>query len=176
MTGRKNNHLPRWGIDRVGCSGCNGYTGDTDCETKLPVLCIRKDIANTPRPPYSMYGECPTCAYADIQFYHGWAGGHLATTPFVKGSKFRNRAHVDAYCAKTFGPRWQVSSIHDGNWIPGMNGTTYADQEWTENIRLIEGGGWDYYAYGNIRNDTRYWFHIFDQPSTCWENELTGRK
>lgn len=175
MTGRKDFHISALGIDRADCSNCNAYTGDTDCETKLPVLCIRKDLANTPRPPYNIYGQCPTCAHAaNIQFYHGWAGGHIATTPFVKGSQFRRRANVDAYCARIFGPGWQVATLIEGRWIPGMNGTTYANQDWTANAHLIQVGVWGFYAYGNIRNDTRYWFHIADQPATCWENELSG--
>lgn len=134
-------------------------------------------LTQATRPPYYIYGQCPTCAYANnIQFYHGWSGGHIATTPKIRGSTFRDRSAIDQYCVNVFGPGWQVSSIKDGTWIPGMNGTRYANQEWTANAHLRRGGGWGFYAYGNIRSDTRYWAHIDDQPSTCWQNEYAGRK
>jgi hypothetical protein len=29
-------------------------------------------------------------------------------------------------------------------------------------------GGWTLWAFGNLRDDTRYWVHINDQPANCW--------
>lgn len=52
MTWGKIAHNNTLGIDLVSCHAgsvsCNGYTGDTSCATKLPVLCIKVD--NSPRP------------------------------------------------------------------------------------------------------------------------------
>ncbi|CAF4235070.1 unnamed protein product, partial [Adineta steineri] len=33
---------------------------------------------------------------------------------------------------------------------------------------IYPSGGWRYYSYGNVRNDTRFWMDINDQPTTCW--------
>jgi hypothetical protein len=29
-------------------------------------------------------------------------------------------------------------------------------------------GGWNWYAYGNVNDSSRFWVHINGQPSNCW--------
>ncbi|CAF3581245.1 unnamed protein product [Rotaria sp. Silwood1] len=160
-------HSAEFGIDQIGCAGCTSPQGLRDCDTSLPVICIRYDY--TPRPPYFIYGNG---AAMQAEYYRGWGQGHIATTPSVKGSQFKNYAQMDAFCASMIGDGWQVvSALNWSKWIPGMNGTNYAGAEWTANAALIQQGGWDFYAYGNVRNDTRFWFYSLPyQRGNCWDN------
>ncbi|CAF3697372.1 unnamed protein product [Rotaria socialis] len=68
-----------------------------------------------------------------------------------------------------FGSGWIAATFHHGKHIAGMNGTTYSGSSWTLNAALIQTGGWHYYSYGDVRNDTRFWIHIQDQPANCWQ-------
>ncbi|CAF4055159.1 unnamed protein product [Adineta steineri] len=53
-----------------------------------------------------------------------------------------------------------------------MNGATYANAQWTQwgasHGNSYPSGGWRYYSYGNVRNDTRFWMDINDQPTTYY--------
>ncbi|CAF1148435.1 unnamed protein product [Rotaria magnacalcarata] len=139
-------HLAKFGIDQIGCAGCTSQQGLIDCETSLPVICIRYDY--TARPPYYIYGNG---AAMPAQYYRGWGQGHIASTPLVKGSKFHNYAQMNAFCASMVGDGWQaVSGPNWSKWIPGMNGTKYSGREWTANAAIIQQGGWDFYAYENL--------------------------
>jgi len=166
-------HLVPFGIDYVGCRDwntpnsmdCNAYNGDTNCNEQRPVLCTKID--NSPRPPYLIFGNGAAMPAA---FYAGWNRGHITTTLPIAGSSFSNRAAVDAYCAQCFGIGWGVATFHDGKYIANMNGTTYAGEKWATNAIKIESGGWNHYSYGDVRNDTRFWVHIKDQPANCWSN------
>jgi hypothetical protein len=77
-------------------------------------------------------------------FYNGWAAGNIATTFPVAGSSLTSQSVADQVCAASFGAGWRMAEHHDGN------------------------GGWNWYAYGNVRSDLRYWVHINDQPGNCW--------
>jgi hypothetical protein len=166
MTWVKFNHLASFNIDFIGCDNgvtCNAYTGDTSCDVKLPVICTKFD--QSPRPPYTITGN----GYAmSAEFYQGWNEGHIKATARVAGSTFNSLADVDAFCVQSFGSGWQTAEFHDGKYISGMNNTIYADASWTAAASQIQSGGWHYYSYGNIKNNTRFWVHINDQPSTCW--------
>jgi len=77
--------------------------------------------------------------------YRRWAGGHLTTTAPVRGDSFSTVAEANARCSQDFGEDWGVAEFHDA------------------------AGGWSYDAYGNVRDDTRFWVHIDDQPNgICW--------
>ncbi|CAF1366798.1 unnamed protein product [Rotaria magnacalcarata] len=107
-------HLAKFGIDQIGCAGCTSQQGLIDCETSLPVICIRYDY--TARPPYYIYGNG---AAMPAQYYRGWGQGHIASTPLVKGSKFHNYAQMNAFCASMVGDGWQaVSGPNWSKWIP----------------------------------------------------------
>jgi len=77
-------------------------------------------------------------------FYNGWARGHIATTPPVPGVTLTSQAVANQICAAHFGVGWRAAEFHDG------------------------GGGWNWYAYGDVRNDMRFWAAINDQPGNCW--------
>ncbi|CAF4108162.1 unnamed protein product [Adineta steineri] len=170
MTVAKISHQNDLAIDLVTCDtakGCNPYSGDTDCNTKLPVLCKQTD--KSPRPAYAM--TCTDHAMPK-EFYCGWTMGYIATTPKVAASSFSSIKDVDAYCEDALGPGWVTAEFHDSRYIPGMNGATYANAQWTQwgasHGNNYPSGGWSYYSYGNVRNDTRFWMDINDQPTTCW--------
>jgi hypothetical protein len=67
-----------------------------------------------------------------------------------------------------FSAGWRVAEFHDGVYIAGMGGATYAGASWTQSSGSQQNGGWNFYSYGDVRNDIRFWVHITDQPSTCW--------
>lgn len=168
MTLFKSSHDDRFGIDYVGCAiTCNPYQGDVDCETPLPVLCLKVD--NSPRPAYPIV--CTPAAMSP-EFYCGWSRGHFATTAPAKGSQFQTREDVDAFCAATFGVNWRLYTWYDSWCIIGMghdNGLKYSGDEWSANTNRMQNGGWGSYAYGNIRNDTRLWIDgPRDQSPGCW--------
>ncbi len=78
-------------------------------------------------------------------FYNGWAAGNIATTYPVSGTSLTSLEVANQICAASFGTGWRMAEHHDG------------------------GGGWTWYAYGNVRTDTRFWTHINDQPGNCWD-------
>jgi hypothetical protein len=177
LTWGKYPHNANLGIDRVGCFGlpntvtgtsCNAYTGDTSCATKLPVLCIKKD--NSPRPNYAV--PLPSSGVMEAAYYHGWAGGHIATTlptvgssiapPLINGLINTSPYTGDNICKTAFGAGWKMAEHHDGKYISGMG----LNSAWSNSGLLT--GGWAFYAYGNVRDDMRYWVRINDQPANCW--------
>ena len=106
LTFVKAEHQVPFGIDKVACRDwsiptgpdCNAYTGDTLCSELRPVLCAKTD--GSPRPAYPISGGSGAMS---VEFYNGWALGHITTTVPVKGFQFVNRAAVDAFCAQSFG-------------------------------------------------------------------------
>ncbi|MCP3143252.1 flagellar hook-length control protein [Pyxidicoccus xibeiensis] len=100
MTWAKVSHSA--GVDHVGCSNCNAYSGETSCSNALPVLCINQD--NAPVPP----GIFP-------DFYNGWARGNVATTLPVVGSSLTSVAVANQLCASAFGAGWRMAEFHDGS-------------------------------------------------------------
>src|SRR3978361_1163529 len=91
MTWVKATHNAGDGTDLVACSGCNPYVGDTACTTFLPVLCFKADGSPVP---------------SDLtpDFYHGWKGGHIATTPPLSGTMLTRLAAANPICVTYFGP------------------------------------------------------------------------
>jgi hypothetical protein len=132
MTWAKLDHDAQSGIDHVGCSACDPYSGDTSCATALPVLCIKPSGAAMP-------------GALETDFYNGWTGGHIATTAAVPGTALTSLHAATLLCVERFGPGWRMAEFHDG------------------------GGGWTWYAFGEVE-DTRFWVHINDQPSNCWNS------
>ncbi|CAF0780272.1 unnamed protein product [Adineta steineri] len=144
MTWKKYTHLEPFGVDLVGCSGggggvpeppgmiCNAYSGDTNCDTSLPILCVKYDDSPQPTIPVTW------------NYSFGWNRGHIRLTSSVRGSVFRDLSEVNEFCGVIFGNGWRTATFHDG------------------------GGGWNYYSYGNISSDKRFWVHVNDQDANCW--------
>jgi len=130
LTWSKLSHETSYSTDKVTCAGCNAYTGDTACTTVLPVLCIKND--SSPNPGLV------------IDYYNGWAGGHIYQTPAVAGTTLTSLSAADALCASSFGSGYRMAEFHDG------------------------AGGWGWSAYGNIAGTSRFWVYINDQNANCW--------
>lgn len=131
LTWAKLSHDTALGTDKIGCSGCDPYVGDTSCETALPVACLKQDGAPNP-------GIATT-------FYNGWAKGHLALTTPIRGDKLLSIDHADYVCYLHFGAGYRMAEHHDG------------------------GGGWNWNAYSNVDDASRFWLHINNQPGNCWD-------
>lgn len=76
--------------------------------------------------------------------YNKWAKGHISHTAPIKGSDISSTNEANMICENTLGKGYQMASHHDG-W------------------------GWNFRAYGNVRDDTRYWITVKDQANAhCW--------
>ncbi len=50
-----------------------------------------------------------------------------------------------------------------------QNGSKYSGDEWSANVHRMLNGGWGFFYYGDIRNDTRLWIEgPLDQSPGCW--------
>ncbi|MFY0568680.1 flagellar hook-length control protein [Archangium lansingense] len=88
------------------------------------------------------FSPVPSGLTTDV--YNGWARGHITTTPPVQGVTLTSAAVANQICAANFGAGWRMAEFHDAS-------------------------GWNFYAYGNVRNDMRFWVHINNQPANCWD-------
>ncbi|MER7847013.1 hypothetical protein ABTZ03_24035 [Kitasatospora sp. NPDC096077] len=122
-----------------GGSPSDAYHGDTAPSVALPVLCLNVDGSPAP-------------AGLNIGFYNGWAQGTVALSPAVKGYRLNSKAAADSICQASFGAGWRQAEFHDGHFGPD----------------LAQTGGWTFWAYGNIPNNTRFWTAINDQPANPW--------
>lgn len=77
-------------------------------------------------------------------FYNGWKYGHIGLTLPVKGTQLTSLADANKLCEHYFGPGYEMAEFHH-NW-----------------------GAWTWWAFGNIRDDQRFWTYINDQPANCW--------
>lgn len=94
-----------------GRDSCNPTKGDTDCATKLPVLCLKKNAALTK----------PELLPTDPQ--NAWSSSEVRLTPAIEGTSFANRFAPDEYCRLNFGNDWRMATFQDGGgggfWAKG---------------------------------------------------------
>ena len=104
MTWTRISHEATYSTDKVGCSGCNPYTGDTDCSTSLPILCQKSDGSANPG--------------LVLDFYNGWKSGHIYLTPALAGTALLSVANANAICQSYFGPGYEIAEFHHpgGAW------------------------------------------------------------
>jgi hypothetical protein len=153
-------------VGKIECDSgnCNPYTGDTDCATSLPILCIlhHKVIR---RPFYDFARNCVGCASTDNSYYNGWIGGVFATTKLVKGSAIINRAAGDSLCRAELGTSAVMAEFHDGFWISYMNDSPAkikVNWNWSSSVP----GAWGAWGYFNsIKTSSRMWTWVNDQPT-----------
>ncbi len=145
MTWKIQSHNNQLGVDRVGCSNCDAYNGDTNCSTKLPILCLKQDYSPDPGVPHVGGAHA-----MPEDFYNGWAEGHIGLTFPVRGDDLAGVADANDICEVQFGSGYRMGEFHDGKRSSGGY------------------GGWNWYAYGNVDDSSRVWVHINDQPSNCW--------
>jgi hypothetical protein len=148
MTWKKQSHYDTLGVDRVGCNGCDAYHGDTACSTRLPILCLKKD--NSPDPGVPIL-PCNGCSQPD-DFYNGWAEGHIGLTLPVPGEALMGVEDANDICRFFVGSDYRIGEHHDGKRQSGGY------------------GGWNWYAYGNVNDPSRFWAHVNGQPANCWGN------
>lgn len=101
MTWTKIAHESTYSTDKVGCSGCNPYTGDTVCSASLPILCLKTD--GSPNPGLA------------LDFYNGWKSGHVYLTPPVLGTQLLSVANANSICQSYFGPGYTMAEFHHPN-------------------------------------------------------------
>jgi len=155
------------GIDLV-ANGSVGspFSGDTSCQVALPILCVRLDGSSRPNYPIDTIDQG-----LPKEGYRGWIGGHMATTQPVLGSTLVSRGYADRVCAATFGTGWRMAEFHDGRYVRHMDTTRFygnasnSPSPWPTATRA---GGWAFYGFGNLRDDTRFWVRIDDEPGNCW--------
>lgn len=162
-------------LSSVGCHGrprldgtedgpaCNPYEGDTSCSIALPILCLKVD--DSPRPNYAVIKADGTMEPA---FYRGWAGGRIALTEPIIGTDISSPEAADLICAETFGLGYRLAEHHDGKYVPGMDLGEFYGDTWPPASELSS-GGWNFFAYSHISDETRFWVHINDQPGNCWD-------
>jgi hypothetical protein len=85
----------------------------------------------------------------DPELLDSWAGGHLALSTPIRGRDLYSRSQADARCAEQQGEGWRMAEFHDG-W------------------------GWDFYAWGHLPEDRRFWVAIDDQRANCWDRSALG--
>lgn len=174
LTWGKVTHDSALGIDFVGCHGqprvsgnstgsCDPYEGDTSCTVALPILCLKPE--NLPRPNYAITGSA---GGLPAEGYNGWTGGQIGLTEPVRGSDLTSAATGDAMCTAALGSGYQMAEHHDGKYIVGMGETTYYAQTWPPASQLST-GGWSWYAYGSLPENSRFWVKINGQPANCWD-------
>jgi hypothetical protein len=153
------------GVDQVGCNGCNAYTGETSCLTRLPILCVAQ--VGSARPPYDVP---PSGGVMPREFYHGWSEGQFKVTRgLYPGWSLGSRANMDAICASTFGVGFRVVEHGMGKYKIGMNQTQHFFGTWWNASPVASFGGWGLYGYGDIpQTKQRYWMVVRNQPAHCW--------
>lgn len=145
MTWKKVSHDDILGVDRVYCIDCDASQGDTNCKTKLPILCLKKDGSPDPGVPI-----LPIVGTMPPDYYNGWAEGHIGLTFPVAGYELAGVEDANDICEVQFGPGYRIGEHHDGKRQSGGY------------------GGWGWYAYGNVDDSSRFWVHINDQSANCW--------
>ena len=120
----------------------NPYRGDTGCGTPLPILCLLRDFST---PPASSRG---------VNYHDGWAGARVKATVPTKGSEIMSLGAANQRCEEAFGAGWRMAEFHDAGY----------------GVRVGEESGWDFWAYGGLHNNQRYWIHVNDQPANPWNS------
>jgi hypothetical protein len=85
-------------------SFCDPYTGDTTCETALPLACYKDGSSVAPK-------DLVVSGYAEASF----VGGEVKPSQPIAGAQFSTRAQADAFCARQFGAGWRILSYQDGS-------------------------------------------------------------
>lgn len=77
-------------------------------------------------------------------FYYGWKYGHIVHTFPVLGTQLTSLAAANQICEYYFGPGYEIAEFHH------------------------DLGGWNWSAFGNLRDDERFWVYISDTSGNCW--------
>mgnify|MGYP006171489725 CR=1 FL=1 len=80
-----------------------------------------------------------------------WAKGHVATSMPVKGTALASFQQASLLCQQQFGEGWRMAQHHEGDHKQG----------------------WMFEAYGNVRDDVRFWIYISDTNGNCWNTSAS---
>lgn len=80
--------------------------------------------------------------------YEPWAFGKIALTSSVVGNTLSSQSAGDQLCFAEFGEGYRMAEFHDG-W------------------------GWNFQAYGNVSDASRFWVAIHDTYANCWDPEFS---
>jgi hypothetical protein len=132
----------------------NPYSGDTDINAVLPLLCIKK--MGLPKP----------LGLDDATLTNGgamrgtWAGAKVIVIPNVQGKSLKTQEIADLQCQlqglKVLGEDgFRMAEFHDGDSSAGMVGWDFwADASAIEMLKI---------------SGTRYWVSINDQSANPWQ-------
>lgn len=127
------------GLVQVGADqSSNPFVGDRDCSQRHRVLCIKVDGYS---PPYASNG---------VNFSNGWSGGIVKASPGISGNDINTREKANAFCQQNFGAAYRMADFHTGSM-----GTLNTD-------------GWEFWAYGSLEPNARFWVAINDQAANVW--------
>jgi hypothetical protein len=110
-------------VDSVGYDDdTRPYTGDTACNTSLPLLCIRKTGNGLPVPSY----------IDTTNPYNAWSGGYIALSRAHVGYDMSSQAAANAICASELGSDWRMAEFHDGwGWdFQAYGAATHPERFW----------------------------------------------
>ena len=128
------------GLAKVGADAqTNPYRGDASCYQTMPMLCFKYE--GYPTPP----------ATESSNYAENWSRGQVKATWPVQGSHLNTRWKTTDICRNSFGPGWRIAQFHDGS------------------VGDFGSGGWDYWAYGSLPVNTRFWVGIGNQPANLWD-------
>ncbi|MDQ7826942.1 MAG: hypothetical protein RDV48_29355 [Candidatus Eremiobacteraeota bacterium] len=162
MTWKFHKKDPELGIVLAGLGGGDPYHGDTLITESLPVLAIKKE--SLPRPNYAVDR---TGGSMDKEYYRGWSGGRVKLTPPIRGTELTSLEAANDYCRKSCGEGYRMAEFHDGLVCPGMDKDKFHGDTWPGSDTLRR-GGWNFWAYGEVSTDGRFWVSIDDQDANCW--------
>ncbi len=137
--------LPDQGTNKSG----DPFTGDTECDNALPLMCFRDDRRPAPTGLTGVDFGADRLPALQAQ----WSGGSLRATEPVRGRDFARIEDADRLCSNRFGTGWRVADHHLG------------------------GHGFAIFGHGVAPPDgTRVWIDIKDQPyATCWARGPAAR-
>ena len=95
------------------------------------------------------YSAHPTPEPPYLRYDRQWAGGRVRITAPISGERLTSSSVGNQLCADTFGQGWRMGEFHDG---------------------YLGNGGWQFWAYGGMALDTRFWVHIDDQFANPWNS------
>ncbi|MGB0386413.1 MAG: choice-of-anchor Q domain-containing protein, partial [Ardenticatenaceae bacterium] len=119
--------------------GCNANDGFGECDGYNG-----DTVCSTPLPILCLKKEGLANPGLNAGFYNGWTGGRIGLTWPIAGNQLTGIQDATLLCEHFVGPGYTIGEHHDG------------------------GGGWNWYAYGNVDDSTSFWTYINNQDANCW--------
>lgn len=124
---------------------CDAYNGDTSCENKLPLYCVKDN--NYIKPNYSIPVESPWVMSSSFYNWRYW--GDVKLSEPVRWNQFKTLWDANVFCEEEFWAWYRVWEFHDWKWWRWI---------WVK---------WE------LKSTERFRIDINDQQSTCWDKSKT---